>query len=300
MRKVVVVTSLFFFLFRIQFERLKHRGNVRASCFHEYEVSCEVDYRLQRPRDTDRKRCCKNCSQRKFSMVVVVKRKVCRFYDLSRYNGSVSRIFRQTWAHDTWGCTRNNAWLVSRRTSGVVGNLKYSKTEHWQHCHESSKDYIVSSHGTNAPDCTIPCVELNIQTTYASFFILFISFYPFFQYVYNGTCNVDKKESLRFRDRSSIFRTYANESIMFILACKVELSRITNNRNHKTSYYDGLNGECVYYERLSVYWKCMLIREHISPWKNKLHEYLNSSVVELFFFFLLLLYEYFTKKYFVF
>ena len=166
-----------------------------------------------------------------------------------------------------------------------MGNLKYSKTEHWQHCHESSKDYIVSSHGTNAPDCTIPCVELNIQTTYASFFILFISFYPFFQYVYNGTCNVDKKESLRFRDRSSIFRTYANESIMFILACKVELSRITNNRNHKTSYYDGLNGECVYYERLSVYWKCMLIREHISPWKNKLHEYLNSSVVELFFFF---------------
>lgn len=125
------------------------------------------------------------------------------------------------------------------------------------------------------------------HSNYIRFVFLFslFLFYPSFQYVYNGTCNVGKKESLRFRDRSSIFRTYANESIMFILACKVKLSRITNNRNHKTSYYDGLNGECVYYERLSVYWKCMLIREHISPWKNKLHEYLNSSVVELFFFF---------------
>ena len=75
---------------------------------------------------------------------------------------------------------------------------------------------------------------------------------------------------------------YANESIMFILACKVELSRITNNRNHKTSYYDGLNGQCVYYERLSVYWKCMLIREYIYPWENKFCEYLNSSLIEMF------------------
>lgn len=126
-------------------------------------------------------------------MAVVVKRKVCRFYDLSRYNGSVSRIFRQAWAHDTWGCTRNNAWLVSRRTSGVVGNLKYSKTEHWQHCHESSKDYIASSHGTNAPDCTIPCVELNIQTIYASFFY---SLYFFFILLFN-TFIMERATSVR-------------------------------------------------------------------------------------------------------
>lgn len=44
-------------------------------------------------------------------------------------------------------------------------------------------------------------------------------------------------------------------------------------------------GSCVYYEQLSVYWKCMLAKEHIYSWKNKLYECLNNLLFKTFFFY---------------
>lgn len=55
-------------------------------------------------------------------------------------------------------------------------------------------------------------------------------------------------------------------------------------------------GSCVYYEQLSIYRKCMLAKEHIYSWKNKLYECLNSLLFKTFFFYSINILERWQKK----
>lgn len=55
-------------------------------------------------------------------------------------------------------------------------------------------------------------------------------------------------------------------------------------------------GSCVYYEQLSIYRKCMLAKEHIYSWKNKLYECLNSLLFKTFFFLFNQYFRTLTKK----